>query len=137
MTSDLRYMLDTNIISELIRNPRGPVTKRIEKEGETSVCTGIVVAAELRFGAEKKGSGRLARQLEAVLSAMTVLPMKEPVDRHYAKIRSHLETSGTPIGPYDMLIAAHALSLNLIIVTANKREFSRVPGLAVENWLEG
>lgn len=136
MTPDLRYMLDTNIVSELIRNPQGPVTKRIERVGEKSVCTGIVVAAELRFGAEKKGSERLARRLEAVLSAMTVLPMEEPVDRHYAKIRSHLETSGTPVGPNAMLIAAHALSLNLAVVTANKREFSRVPGLKVENWLE-
>mgnify|MGYP006278860011 FL=1 len=129
-------MLDTNIVSELVRRPQGLVTDRIAKEGEESVCTSIVVAAELRFGAKKKGSARLARQLEAVLSAIPVLPLEKPADEQYARLRHALEKAGTPIGPNDMLIAAHALSQNLAIVTANRREFSRVAGLAVENWLE-
>lgn len=136
MTRRLRYMLDTNIVSELVRRPQGLVTDRIAKEGEESVCTSIVVAAELRFGAKKKGSARLARQLEAVLSAIPVLPLEKPADEQYARLRHALEKAGTPIGPNDMLIAAHALSQNLAIVTANRREFSRVAGLAVENWLE-
>ncbi len=135
MTRRLRYMLDTNIVSELVRRPQGPVTDRIAKEGEESVCTSIVVAAELRFGAQKKGSARLARQLEAVLSAIPVLPLEKPADEQYARLRHALEKAGTPIGPNDMLIAAHALSLNLAVVTANRREFSRVAGLVVENWL--
>jgi tRNA(fMet)-specific endonuclease VapC len=111
------------------------VTDHIARVGEESICTSIFVAGELRFGADKKGSERLAFQLEAVLSAITILPLEEPADRHYAKLRHHLEKAGTPIGPNDMLIAAHALSLGLILVSANQREFSRVPGLAVENWL--
>ncbi|MEE4356338.1 MAG: type II toxin-antitoxin system VapC family toxin [Desulfococcaceae bacterium] len=135
MNHNLRYLLDTNIISELIRNPHGPVTDRIAREGEAGICTSIVVAAELRFGAVKKNSARLTRQLEAVLSAIEILPLNEPADREYAKLRYQLEKAGTPIGPNDMLIAAHALSLNLTLVTANQREFSRVSGLLVENWM--
>ncbi len=130
-----RYLLDTNIISELIRNPQGPVTDLIARKGEQSVCTSIVVAAELRFGARKRASARLTRQMEAVLSAIEVLPLEEPIDKQYAELRFHLEKAGTPIGPNDMLIAAHALSLDLVLVTANQREFSRVQGLTVENWL--
>jgi len=135
MNHDLRYMLDTNIISELIHNPRGTVTDRIVREGETSVCTSIVVVAELWFGVKKKGSARLARQAEAVISAIEILPLDEPADREYAKLRCYLEKAGKPIGPNDMLIAAHALSLKLVLVTANLREFSRIPGLQTENWL--
>lgn len=135
MNSKLRYLLDTNILSELVRDPHGKITERIARVGEERVCTSIVVAAELRFGALKKGSKRLTRQLETILSALEILPMEEPVDRRYAEIRHHLQNTGTPIGPNDMLIAAHALSLGMTVVTANEREFSRVPGLAVENWL--
>ena len=135
MKSNLRYLLDTNIISELVRNPQGIVTDHIIQEWEDSVCTSIVVASELWFGAEKKGSRRLVTQLEAVLSAIEILPLKEPADRYYARLRHHLEKAGTPIGPNDMLIAAQTLSLGLTLITSNEREFSRVPGLSVENWL--
>ena len=136
MNPHLRYLLDTNIISALIRNPQSPVTDRIAHEGEKSVCTSIVVAAELRFGAKKSGSIRLASQVEAILSAIDILPLTKPVDQRYATIRFELEKAGTPIGPNDMLIAAQTLTLDLILITANLREFSRVPGLTVENWLE-
>lgn len=135
MKSQLRYLLDTNIISDLVRNPQGKVTEHILQEGETSICTSIIVSSELRFGAEKSGSKRLASQLEAVLSAMVILPLEEPADKHYAMLRNYLEKSGTPIGPNDMLIAAQALSHKLILVSANLKEFSRVPGLNIENWL--
>ena len=135
MTSNLRYLLDTNIISELVRNPQSIVTDYIIREGEDSVCTSIVVTSELRFGAEKKGSNRLVTQLEAVLSAIEILPLKEPADGYYARLRNHLEKAGTPIGPNDMLIAAQALSLGLTLITSNEREFARVPGLSIENWL--
>ena len=135
MNSNLRYLLDTNILSELIRNPQGIVTDYIIQQGEDSVCTSIVVASELRFGAEKKGSSRLLTQLEVVLSAIEILPFKEPADRYYARLRHHLEKAGTPIGPNDMLIAAQTLSLGLTLITANEREFSRVPELSIQNWL--
>jgi tRNA(fMet)-specific endonuclease VapC len=133
----MKTLLDTNIISELVRQPKGPLLRKLAEVGEKDVCTSIVVACELRFGALKSGSKRLARQLELVLSAIEILPLEEPVDEEYARVRSHLESNGRPIGPNDLLIAAHALALNCTVVTANDREFARVPGLRVENWLTG
>ena len=130
-----RYLLDTDTVSDVIRHPQGVVATRIGEEGERSICTSIVVAAELRFGAAKHGSERLNTQLEAVLSALQILPLEEPADRHYGELRRELEQRGESIGPNDMLIAAHALSVGLAVVTGNLRKFSRVPGLKVENWL--
>ena len=130
-----RYLLDTNILSHLVKEPTGVVAQRIATVGEAKVCTSLVVAGELRFGAAKKGSARLSAQLEAILSAMEILPLEEPLDRHYADIRLHLHLICQPIGHNDLLIAAHARSLGMIMVTHNEREFSRVPGLIVENWL--
>jgi len=131
-----RFLLDTNMLSELVRQPQGTVAARIAAVGEDSVCTSTVVAAELRYGAEKSGSRRLAERVDLILSALEVLPLEPPADRHYAAIRDHLARQGTPIGPNDLLIAAHARAADCTVVTANAREFSRVPGLAVENWLE-
>lgn len=130
------YLLDTNILSDLVRHPQGSIASRITREGENSVCTSIVVAGELRFGAYKRGSDRLTAQVEVILSAIEILPLEEPADQHYGKLRALLESRGEMIGPNDMLIAAHALALDCTVVTANRREFSRVPGLKVENWLE-
>ena len=128
-----RYLLDTNILSHLVKEPAGVVARRIAEVGEASVCTSLVVACEIRFGAAKKGSAKLTAQVEAILSVMDILPLEEPVDQHYAHIR--LSLTGQLIGHNDLLIAAHARSLGLVIVTNNEREFSRVPGLLVENWL--
>ena len=129
------YLLDTNILSDLVRHPAGKIAQRIKAVGEKRICTSLVVAAELRYGAYKKGSVRLTNQLEIVLSALDVLPLEQPADVRYAEMRTALEQAGAPIGPNDMLIAAHALALGLILVTANVNEFSRVSGLALENWL--
>jgi tRNA(fMet)-specific endonuclease VapC len=129
----LRYLLDTSILSDLIRHPQGAVASRIASAGEATVCTSIVVAAELRFGAEKSGSRSLAERIDLILSALDVLALEPPADRHYGEIRHQLKGQGTPIGPNDLLIAAHARALNLAVVTANAREFSRVPGLPVIN----
>ncbi len=130
-----RYLLDTNIVSDLIKNPQSQAAQRIAAAGEGSVCTSIVVAAELRYGAEKKGSSKLAERVELLLSALEVLPLESPADRHYGQIRNYLATQGTPIGPNDLLIAAQARALELTLVTANTQEFSRVPNLRMENWL--
>jgi len=130
-----RFRLDTNIVSDLLRRPQGRVAEYIARAGERGVCTSIVVAAELRYGAARLGSARLTRQLEAILGALEILPLEEPVDRHYAKVRRQLEKRGMPIGPNDLLIAAHALAEDCTLVTANEREFARVPGLKVTNWL--
>lgn len=130
-----RFLLDTNIVSDLVRRPQGQAAQHVAAVGESRVCTSIVVAAELRFGAVKSGSRRLQVQVEKVLSALEVVPLDMPVDQHYANIRAVLERAGQPIGPNDMLIAAHARALGYAVVTANLGEFRRVPGLRVENWL--
>lgn len=129
------YLLDTNILSDLVRNPQGRVAGRIAEVGENSICTSVIVAAELRFGAEKRGSARLTDQLERVLGALQILPFEPPADLAYGRIRALLERPGTPIGGNDMLIAAHALSAGFTLVTDNVGEFARVGGLTVLNWL--
>ena len=130
-----RYLLDTNILSDLVRQPQGAVARRIEEVGEETICTSIIVAAELRFGAEKSDSGKLVDRVNMILSAIDILPLESPADREYGKLRHYLSRKGTLIGPNDMLIAAQSLSSGLTVVTANTREFSRVPALNVENWL--
>ena len=85
-----RYLLDTNVLSDLVRNPQGVVSERIAEIGETAVCTSIIVAAELRFGARKRGSKRLTTQVETILSAMTICPLEEPADHRYARLRAEL-----------------------------------------------
>src|SRR6185369_10467972 len=106
--SQSKYLLDTNILSHLVKEPSGIITDKITTVGEAAVCTSIVVACELRFGAAKKGSARLTHQLEKILSVVTILPLEEPVDHHYAEIRAYLHNIGQPIGHNDLLIAAHA-----------------------------
>lgn len=131
----MRYLLDTNVVSVLVRDPHGKVTARIRSVGEANVCTSVIVAAELRYGAAKKGSPRLAAQLESVLSALEVAPLETPVDSIYGEVRARLERAGHPIGGNDLLIAAHALALGCTLVTDNQREFERVDQLQIENWL--
>ncbi len=131
----MRYLLDTNIVSDVIRNPRGRIAEHIKVVGEKQICTSIVVAAELRYGAVKRGSPRLVAQLDAVIATLEVLPFELPADAAYGLIRSRLEQAGKPIGGNDLLIAAQTLTLGHTLVTDNEREFSRVDGLVIENWL--
>ncbi|MEJ0074111.1 MAG: type II toxin-antitoxin system VapC family toxin [Alphaproteobacteria bacterium] len=128
-------MLDTNIVSDLIRNPQGRVAKRISRAGEDNICTSIIVAAELRYGCAKSNSNRLRNAVEDLLGEISVLPFDVPADEKYGAIRAELEAAGKPIGGDDLLIAAHAQAAGATIVTANADEFRRVPGLKVENWL--
>jgi tRNA(fMet)-specific endonuclease VapC len=128
-------MLDTNIVSDLIRNPQGKVAKRIAKLGEGNICTSIIVAAELRYGCAKSGSKRLLKAVEDLLGEINVLPFEVPADTEYGGIRAELEAAGKPIGGNDLLIAAHAYATGATIVTANTAEFKRILGLNVENWL--
>lgn len=132
----LRYLLDTNILSDLLRNPGGRSARRLAVVGEATVCTSIVVACELRYGAAKKQSPQLSERIGVLLGSIEVLPLDKESDRRYAEVRSHLDRLGKPIGPNDLLIAAHALALELTLVTDNVEEFARVPGLAFENWLD-
>lgn len=131
----MAYLLDTNIVSDLVRDPQGRIMQRIREVGETGVCTSIIVAAELRYGAARKGSSRLTAQLAAVLGALEVLPVDAPADAVYGMLRARLEQAGQPIGGNDLLIAAQALALGHAIVTDNEREFARIADLPRENWL--
>ena len=135
MNNDQPYLLDTCIISDLVRNPQGIVFDWIKEVGEELINTSIVVVSELRFGVQKKGSQRLKIQLAEILDVIRILPLKSPVDHEYAELRTYLEKTGQPIGPNDMLIAAHARALNFTLVSANMKEFSRIPKLRLENWL--
>jgi len=128
-------MLDTNILSDLIRNPRGALKRRLEITEPGAVCTSIMVACELRFGARRKGSEVLTKRVQQLLDALAVLPLEPPADEHYADIRAALERAGTPIGSHDLVIAAHARSRGMTLVSHNTREFVRVPDLRVEDWL--
>ncbi|HMN85205.1 MAG TPA: type II toxin-antitoxin system VapC family toxin [Bauldia sp.] len=130
-----RYLLDTNIVSHLIRHPFGPVAVRVEGTGEENVVTSVLVAAEIHYGLARKGSRTLIEQAETVLGNMRVLPFASPAELHYGAIRAELEARGEAIGANDLFIAAHARALGCILVTDNMRELARVPSLAVENWL--
>lgn len=129
------YLLDTNILSDLVVHPAGAAAAHIARVGEESVCTSIIVACELRFGAAKKRSRRLSSRIEELLARLEVLPLAPEADRRYAELRAHLERRGTPIGPNDMLIAAHALASRCTLVSDNVGEFRRIANLTVENWL--
>jgi tRNA(fMet)-specific endonuclease VapC len=133
-----RYLLDTNILSDLLKNPRGKAAQEISSlssEERDSLATSIVVAAELRYGVAKRGSPSLAGRVDQLLDAIEVLPLEPKADQHYGRIRTQLEKAGTPIGANDLLIAAQALAIDAVLVTDNVREFKRVKGLRVENWL--
>jgi tRNA(fMet)-specific endonuclease VapC len=131
-----RYLLDTNVLSDLMKNPEGRVAQRIQSlSSDDRVCTSVIVAAELHFGAIKKNVPSLTQQVDELLAVLEVLPLQPDADRHYGKIRAYLEQHGKVIGGNDMLVAAQALAEGCTLVTGNRREFHRVPGLKIENWL--
>jgi tRNA(fMet)-specific endonuclease VapC len=129
------YLLDTNIVSDLVRNPQGRIAERIRKVGEAEVCTSIIVAAELLYGAARKESAKLSAQLEAVLGALAVLPLETPAEVVYGELRTRPEREGKTIGGNDLLIAAQTLALGFTLVTDSTREFARIHELSLENWL--
>lgn len=130
-----RFLLDTNVLSALLLDPHGQVAAHVARVGEPSVATSIIVAAELRYGAAKKGSPRLSQRVEDLLGRIPVLPLELPADAVYGQIRADLERRGRLIGPNDLLIASHAIASDSTLVTDNVAEFSRIEGLRVDNWL--
>ena len=128
-------MLDSNVLSALLNQPDGRVAQRAAAAPRGALCTSVICAFELTFGSQKKGSAKLASRVAQLLTATPVLPLAFATAEHYADIRLGLQKAGTPIGSNDLLIAAHARSLGLTLVTHNLREFQRVPGLVVEDWL--
>jgi tRNA(fMet)-specific endonuclease VapC len=139
MTTGTTFLLDTNIISALMKDRSGTDTARVRQWGlrtpDCTLVTSVVVQYELLFGLSRHGSPRLQAAYAIQMQNLVVLPLDDVVGPQYAKLRAHLEHAGTPIGANDTLIAAHALSLGATLVTADA-EFVRVPGLQVENWLQ-
>ncbi|MCV9997616.1 type II toxin-antitoxin system VapC family toxin [Pararhizobium sp. YC-54] len=131
----LLYMLDTNILSDTIRNPFGTASQYMERVSEDAMCVSAIVASEMRYGIRKRGSPRLSHLVENTLSRIAIVPYDDAASQSYGVIRDTLERQGKSIGWADLFIAAHAYSLGLTIVTNNVREFSRVEGLKIENWL--
>lgn len=129
------WLLDTNVISHAVRYHTGSAATMMHEAPLDTVGTSIVVVAELRFGCARSSSFRLRQQVEAVLEGLEIVGWNEPCDSIYAALRADLERRGALIGPMDMLIAAHALALDAVLVTDNEREFRRVAGLKVENWI--
>jgi tRNA(fMet)-specific endonuclease VapC len=132
------YLFDANILSDFMRNPFGRAFRIFEQkmsEPETRLFTSIIVACEMRYGAAKKGSASLTKRVDKVLASLEVAPLSVGADDTYAILRADLEHRGQLIGQNDMLIAAHALALNAILVTDNVREFKRIKSLKIENWL--
>ncbi len=131
-----QFLLDTNILSDLVRNPQGRVARHIHALEPDAIATSIIVASEMRFGVARKGSPSLTAQVDAILSAMTILPLEAPFDTIYGSLRADMEKKGALIGGNALLIAAHAIMTGRILVTDNQREFRRVPGLKLANWLD-
>ncbi|QNG43543.1 type II toxin-antitoxin system VapC family toxin [Sphingobium yanoikuyae] len=129
------FLLDTNILSDLIRQPDGLVARAIADVGEDAIATSIIVPGEMRYGGAKRGSARLQGKIDQLLSLIPVLPLKNDANASYGRLRAELERRGTPIGADDMLIAAHAFAVDATLVTDNIREFERVDGLKLVNWL--
>ena len=134
------YLLDTNILSDLVHHPRSGTAARqlalVRAHGGQDISTSIITAAELRYGVAKRGSTRLVRQVETVLGALDVLPFEAPADVIYGRLRADLERRGQPMGGNDLLIAAHSLAAQLTVVT-DDRGSARIPELLHENWLAG
>ena len=132
------YLLDTNAVSELVRNPDGAVAityRAKERDPDVTLLTSAIVACEVRYGVAKRAASSLAQRVDRLFASLRIAPLSVGVDTAYAMLRTELERNGQPIGQNDMLIAAHALALGAILVTDNVREFRRIKGLRVENWL--
>lgn len=133
-TSTPRYLLDTNICIYIINRKPPEVFRHFEGLSVGDIAISSITGAELAHGVTKSGSSRNQQALEKFLMPLDILAFDTMAMHHYGRLRTQLERLGTPIGPLDTLIAAHALALGCTLVTNNLREFERVPGLPLENW---
>ena len=132
----MRYMLDTNICSHILKNHPIAVKQKFEEVGVGNICISAIVLAELYYGAARHPNGIvIRREIDNFVSRLVVIPWDENAADHYGAIRSFLEKAGTPAGAMDMLIAAHAKSCAATLVTNNLREFERIKGLTLLNWV--
>ena len=129
------YLLDTNIISDVAHNPAGSVGKKLGAIDPAEIVSSVVVAAEVWYGVENNPSFRSRERTESFMKTVRVLAMEADVARTYGKLRAEMKRAGSELGPNDLLIAAHALSLDATLITGDEKAFSRVPGLRIENWL--
>ena len=131
----LKYMLDTNIVIYTVKNRPQPVREAFKRH-QGQMCISTVTVGELIFGAERSAQPeRNLADIEGLTARLEVSPFDVAAATHFGQLRAELYSSGNPIGPYDMMIAGHARSLGLILVTNNTKEFDRVPGLRLENWV--
>jgi len=133
----VEYMLDTNICIYVIQNRPAELRERFDQLAD-ELCISTITLGELLFGAQK--SARRRQNLEAIeqfAARLEVLPFSAKAAAHFGQIRAELARSGTPCGAYDMLIGAHARSEGMVLVTNNVREFERMPGLQLDNWVSG
>ena len=130
----MKRTLDTNICSYILRRQPREMVARFAFLDRNQLWLSAIVAAELRFGALKRKSTKLQAAVEAWLAGFDVQPWSPDAAHHYAQIRASLEALGKPIGNMDLMIAAHAMAEDSVVITNNAREFHRVPGLAVEEW---
>lgn len=138
MTAPDLYLLDTNAISHMMRDPQGTVAQRVLSAAaqgqQTTVCTSVIVQCELLFGLRKRPNPRWTSNYQRVMATIEVRSLEPVAATHYAELRAQLESQGTPMSANDTLIAAHALALDATLISADAA-FARVPGLKVENWL--
>lgn len=132
-----RYLLDTNTCIYIINRRPPEVFAYFAGKSIGEIALSSITGAELAFGVAKSGSRRNQKALDKFLVPFEILPFDEVAMREYGSLRSHLKRRGTPSGALDTLIAAHALALDVVLVTNNQREFERVPGLRLENWVAG
>jgi len=131
----LKYMLDTNIVIYTIKN-RPEQVRTVFKQHENQMCISAITKGELVYGAERSSQPeRNFADIEGLIARLEVAPFEDRPSEHFGQLRAELYRIGQPIGPYDMMIAGHARSMGLILVTNNMKEFERVPGLRVENWV--
>jgi tRNA(fMet)-specific endonuclease VapC len=129
-----RYLLDTNIVSDVMRNPDGPVEQALREHADADIGISLIVKGEILFGLVRNANAKGKKRFGALLKAIEVWPMHEGLADIYGQVRATMQMSGKRMGPNDMWIAAHSLSLDAVLVTDDRR-FNSVPGLKVENWL--
>jgi tRNA(fMet)-specific endonuclease VapC len=130
------YLLDTNILTDMARNPFGPCAHQLQNVGSDNVFTSVIAASEIQFGIEKFRAFRLLRQMERILETIEIRPLPIEVISTYSIMRADLEQRGLPVSANDMWIAAHAIAEDAVLVSNNLREFSRIQNLKVENWMQ-
>ena len=130
----IRYLLDTNTVSFHIRQSSALLQKRLRAIPADSVALSVITEMEIRYGLAKNPALKIASLIEAFLQGMSILPLTSEAARHYARVRTDLDARGTPIGPLDLMIAAHTLSSGATLITTDLGEFRRIPGLRCEDW---